>query len=140
MAEQIDREAAEGMLRAMHEHLKAADPIEVIAATIHPRATMRLLVSFGRQLRGRAAVVDALESGRQAAIFRARVLRFEWLDERTSLTTGHARYALEQGGHAEGNVYWLDELRDGLIWRVEAFRTESEARDAYERRHGPGAD
>ena len=31
---------------------------------------------------------------------------------------------LRLGGHAEGNVYWLDEFRDGLIWRVQAFLHE----------------
>ena len=76
---------------------------------------MRLLVSFGQPLHGRAAIVDALEKGREAAIYRARVHRFEWLDEHTLLTFAFARYALEGGGFAEGNVYWLDELHEGLI-------------------------
>jgi ketosteroid isomerase-like protein len=128
----LDRRAAEAMLRAMHEHIKAGDPIELISETIHPDAEMRLLVSFGKPVRGQAAIVAALENGRQAAIYRAQVHRHEWLDEQTSLTFAHARYALEQGGHAEGNVYWLDELRDGLIWRVQAFKSEAEARRAYE--------
>jgi hypothetical protein len=120
------------MLRAMHEHVRAADPIEPIAETIHPDAEMRLLVSFGKPLRGRASVVEALENARQATVYLAQVRRFEWLDEQTSLTTAQARYPLEAGGWAEGNVHWLDELRDGLIWRVQAFRTEAEARRAYE--------
>jgi hypothetical protein len=127
----IDQRAAEAMLRAMHEHVKAGDPIGAVAATIHPDAEMSLLVSLGKPLRGREAVVDALDTGRRAAIYRAEVLRFEWLDDHTSLTSATARYALEQGGHAEGSVYWLDELRDGLIWRVRVFRSEREARQAY---------
>ena len=63
---------------------------------------MRLLVSFGQPLHGRAAIVAALEKGREAAIYRARVHRFEWLDEHTLLTFAFARYALEGGGFAEG--------------------------------------
>jgi hypothetical protein len=127
----IDEREAEAMLRAMHEHVKAGDPIASVAATIHPDAEMRLLVSLGQPLRGRDEVVAALETGRRAAIYRAEVVRFEWLDDHTVLSFATARYALEQGGHAEGSVVWLDELQDGLIWRVRVFRSEREARQAY---------
>jgi hypothetical protein len=127
----VDRGAAEAMLRNMHEH-QGGTPITDLAASIHPKAVMRLLVSFNRLLKGREAVVDALESGRQAAIFRATVERFEWLDEHTALTFARARYALEHGGFAEGRIVWLDEIRDGQIWRVRNFKLESEARRAYE--------
>jgi hypothetical protein len=127
----VDRAVAEGMLRAMHEH-EGGSPIADLAASIHPKAVMRLLVSFNHLLKGREAIVAALESGRQATIFRASVERIEWLDEHTALTFARARYALEHGGFAEGRVVWLDEIRDGQIWRVRNFRLESEARRAYE--------
>ncbi len=130
-APSVDRAAAEAMLRAMHEH-HVGTSIGQIAALIHPEAEMWLLVSFNRMLRGREAVVDALEHGRQAAIFRAEVERFEWLDDHTALSFARARYALEHGGFAEGRVVWLDELRDGMIWRVRYFKHEAEAREAYE--------
>jgi hypothetical protein len=126
----VDRTAAEAMLRAMHEHQVGSSTAD-LAASIHPRAEMRLFVSFNRPLKGREAVVEALESGRQAEIFRASVERFEWLDEQTTLAFARARYALEHGGFAEGRVVWLDEIRDGLIWRVRNFRQEAEARAAY---------
>jgi hypothetical protein len=93
---------------------------------------MRLLVSYNRLVKGREAVVEALEHGRRAAIFRAQVERFEWLDEQTSLTFARGRYALEQGGYAEGRIVWLDEIRDGMIWRVRNFTHEADARHAYE--------
>jgi hypothetical protein len=118
------------MLRTLHEHVstqRAGD----IAPLIHPDAEMRLLISYGRLLRGRDTIVDALQHGRAAELYRAQGIGFEWLDEHTSLTSATARHALEQGGFAEGTVYWLDELRDNLIWRVEVFSTEQEARDAY---------
>ena len=104
-----------------------------VSSLIHENAQMRLLVSFGKLLEGREAVVEALANGWAADTFRARVLRFEWLDDSTSLTFAHARYALESGGFAEGNVYWLDELRNGRIWRVQAFKDEADARQAYQR-------
>jgi hypothetical protein len=81
-------------------------------------------------------VIEALERGRQASIYRAQVERFEWLDDETVLTSARARYALEQGGFAEGRVFWLDELRDGKIWRVRNFKQEAEARAAYDTGEG----
>ena len=129
----VDWTAAEAMLRAMHEHQGGSSNAD-LAASIHPQAEMRLFVSFNRLVKGREAVLEALESGRQAEIFRASVERFEWLDEQTALTFARARYALEQGGFAEARVVWLDEIRDGLIWHVRNFRQEAEARAAYESR------
>jgi hypothetical protein len=129
MSDAADR--AEVMIRALHEH-STGEPTDEIATFIHEDAEMRLLVSFGKPLYGRAAVLNALERGREAEFYRARVHRFEWLDERTLLTFALARYALEGGGFAENNVYWLDEFRGGLIWRVTVFQSEKEARRAYE--------
>lgn len=130
MEANLDRAELESKLRTMHEH-EGRVPAGELADLIHPDCRMRLLVSFGKLLRGRDAVLDALEAGRQAAIFRARVDRFEWLDETTVLTFARARYALEKGGHAGGRVVWLDQFRDGLIWRVHAFKQEDETRRAY---------
>ncbi|HEX3456115.1 MAG TPA: hypothetical protein VHS03_15950 [Gaiellaceae bacterium] len=98
---------------------------------IHPQAEMRLLVSLGRPLRGRARVVDALESGRSAVLFRAGDIAFEWLDMTSVLGFGHARYAREDGEIVERDVCWLCEFKDGLVWRVQAFDTEKAARQAY---------
>jgi hypothetical protein len=120
------------VLRALHEH-STDEPIELIEPLIHPDAEMRLLVSHGELLRGRQEIVKALEYGRAAETFRALVRRFEWLDDSTSLTSAHARYALAGGGMAEGQVFWLDELRDGMIWRVRVFKSDADARDTYER-------
>jgi hypothetical protein len=128
----VDRASAEALLRAMHEHT-TEDAVQRLAGMIHEDARMRLLVSFGKLLEGREAIVEALTGSWAAETYRARVVRFEWLDDSTALTYGHARYALEGGGFAEGNVYWLDEIRDGRIWRVQAFRDETEARRSYRR-------
>ena len=125
-----ERAILESRLRVMHEHEGRA-PIEEIASFIHPECRMRLLVSFGSLLRGREAVLEALDEGREAAIYRAQLERFEWLDEATVLSFGRARYALEQGGFAEGRVVWLDCFRDGLIWSIQAFKREADARRAY---------
>jgi hypothetical protein len=134
-SDQLDRAAAEGMLRALLEHVTHVmgdRSTGGIRAAIHPDAQMRLLVSFGKPLRGRRAVVDALERGRPAVVFRARIVRFDWLDEVTALSFGEARYVLEEGDVVESDVCWLSEFRDGLIFRVEAFTTEVAARRAYE--------
>lgn len=130
---------AEAALLAFHEHVKDAASIEQLAAIIHPEAEMRLLVSFGEPLQGRAAILEALQAGREAELFRAHVLGFTWLDPTTALTEGRARRALKGGGHADGHVHWLDELRDGLVYRVEVFYSEADARTAFARRALPGA-
>jgi ribosomal protein S11 len=129
-----DKVRAEEMLRALYEHamqVMGGQPASSVRELIHPHAEMRLFVSFRKPVHGRAAVVRALETGLGATVFRATVLRIEWLDDVTSLTHGHARYALERGGTAEGDAYWLGEFRDGLIWRVQAFESEAAARQAY---------
>ncbi len=132
----LARSVAEDALRRMHEH-GTVDGIGGVADLIHPEAEMRLLISAGRLLRGRQAVLDAFADEPNAALYAGRVLRFEWLDGSTALTFGQARYPLAGGGFAEGSVFWLDEVRDGLIRRVEAFKTEAEARETYARRVRP---
>lgn len=130
-----DRRNAELLLRAMHEHT-ADDDDAALGESIHEDAEMRLLVSHGEILRGRAEILRALARGAEATTFRAEVERFEWLDATTSLTFAHARYSLENGGVADGRVYWLDEIRDGKIWRVRVYRSEVEARAAYRNSSG----
>jgi hypothetical protein len=117
------------MLRTFHERI--VDEPGELAPLIHPDGEMRLLVTYGRPVHGRAAILDALAEARQADIYHAEITGFEWLDDRTVLTSATARYAIERGGFAAGRVSWLDEFRDGLIWRVTAYRNERAARKAY---------
>ena len=63
-------------------------------------------------------------------IYSAEVEDCESLDPVTLFLRGQARYAL-QDGFAASPVFWLDCFRDGLLWRVEAFRTEAAARAVY---------
>jgi hypothetical protein len=132
--ERLDRAEAERMVRLLHEHRRGGGGSDLVAV-IHPEAEMRLLIIYGTVLRGGATIIRALESARRnAELYDASVRRFEWLDQRTLLVFGHARYALPGGGHAEGRVYWLDEFRDGRIWRAHVFMREAGARRAYEER------
>jgi hypothetical protein len=92
---------------------------------------MRLLVNRLRPLRGRDAVVEMFSRVREASIYSAKVEQTLWLDERTLLISGNARYPLEDGGLAMSRIWWLDEFLDGRLSRVRAFDTEAEARAAY---------
>jgi hypothetical protein len=130
MTEASDTSRNEAIIRALHEHW-IEEPIELIGPYIHPDAEMRLLVSYGELVRGREGVMRVMHEGREAATWRAAVEEIEWLDPDTALTSGHARYPLRGGGFGEGRVYWLDRLRDGMIWHVRVFRTEDAARSAY---------
>jgi hypothetical protein len=125
-----DTSRGEAMVRALHEYW-IEEPIDLITPYIHPDAEMRLLVSYGELVRGREGVARAMHEGRAAATWRAEVDRVEWLDSETALTSGYARYPLQGGGFGEGKVFWLDRLRDGMIWHVRVFRSEDEARQAY---------
>jgi hypothetical protein len=121
----------ETVIRAVHEHW-IEEPIELIAEYIHPEAEMRLLVSYGALVCGRAEVARVMHEGREASTWRARVDRIEWLDAETALTSGYARYPLQGGGFGDGAVFWIDELRDDMLWRVRVFRSEDEARQSFE--------
>jgi hypothetical protein len=101
-----------------------------IAALIHEDAEMVLLSNRLQPLRGRQRIMAALARGREAEIYHAEVERCELLDDDVLLVIGQARYALADNGIGVSRVWWLDEFRDGLLWRVEAFRTEAAARQA----------
>jgi hypothetical protein len=91
---------------------------------------MRLLITYGELVHGRDAVMRAMQEGREASTWRAAVNAIEWVEDDVALTSGYARYPLQTGGFGEGKVFWLDELRDEMIWRVHVFRDEEEARSA----------
>ena len=83
--------------RRFHEH-QIDEPLERIAELISEDAEMKLLVAHLRLLRGKHAIMAALEEGREAEMYAAKVDRCELLDEETLLVAGHARYAAENGG------------------------------------------
>jgi hypothetical protein len=116
--------------RRFHER-ELEDPPDRIAALIHEDAEMTLFANHLRPLRGRRTIMAGLARGRDAEIYQAEVERCELLGDNVLLVTGQARYALDRG-IGVSRVWWLDEFRDGLLWRVQAFRTEAAARQAYE--------
>jgi SnoaL-like protein len=116
--------------RRFHER-QLEDRADRIAALIHEDAEMTLLANYLRTTRGRRAIMAALARGREAEIYQAEVEQCELLSDDILLVRGQARYALDDSGVGVSRVWWLDEFRDGLLWRVEAFRTEQAALDAY---------
>ena len=116
--------------RRFHER-QLEDRADRIAALIHEDAEMTLLANYLRTMRGRRAIMAALARGRDAEIYQAEVEQCELLSDDILLVRGQARYALDDSGVGVSRVWWLDEFRDGLLWRVEAFRTEQAALDAY---------
>jgi hypothetical protein len=121
----------ETVARRFHEH-QTQDPLSYLAELVHEDAEMTLLINHLQPLRGRQAIMAALERGREADYHRAHIERDEWLDGSVLFLSGQARYAHQDGGISNSRVWWLDEFRDGLLWRVRAFMTEAEARAAYE--------
>jgi len=103
---------------------------------MHEDAVMALFVNHLQPISGRANILAAVGSGRASDAYRAAVRSCEWLDASTLLVSGWVRHALERGGFSEGSVWWLDEFRDGLLWRVQGFKYEADARVAFAR-HAP---
>jgi hypothetical protein len=126
----------EATARRFHER-QLEERAERIAALIHEDAEMTLLANCLRTLRGRRAIMAALARGRDVDIYQAEVDHCEALGPEVLLVRGQARYALDDNGIGVSRVWWLDEFHDGLLWRVEAFRTEQAALDAYESRRLP---
>ena len=98
---------------------------------IHEEAEFSLLVFEGRTVKGRTAIVRELNSWK-GSLYRPRAIEVQRLDETTVLVRGSAHYPRGRG-HAAGQVWWIDQVRDGLIWRVRGFTSETAARDAYEK-------
>jgi len=123
----------EAIARRFHER-QLEDRPESIAALIHEDAEMTLLANHLRPIRGRRHIMDALARGREAEVYQAEVDRCEALGRDVLLVGGQARYALDDNGVGVSRVWWLDEFRDGVLWRVHAFRSEASARAAYDDR------
>jgi hypothetical protein len=96
---------------------------------IHENAEFSLLLFEGRTVKGRSAIASALNSWK-AGIYKPRADDFELLDETSVLVSGFGQYPRGRG-HGAGRVWWLDELRDGLVWRARGFTTEQAARAAH---------
>lgn len=109
--------------RRFHER-QLTDAPSAIADLIHEDAEMTLFVSHLRTVYGRESVMAALRKGREAEEYSAEVYDCQPIDDRTLVVRGQARYALEGSGFTVSRVWWLDEFCDGLLWRVQGFRTE----------------
>jgi hypothetical protein len=118
----------EAIVRRFHERQLEESP-ERLAKLIHPEAEMALVVNDFRPVRGRDQIIASLADARHQMIYSAHVERCEALDPTTLLLQGYARYAVERG-LSHSTIYWLDTFRDGLLWRVRAFRKEAAARAA----------
>jgi hypothetical protein len=125
------RSVLEAAARRFHEY-QTQDPLTRLGDLVHDEADMTLVINHFQPLHGRQAIMVALERGREADYHRAHVERTEWLDDYVLFIAGQARYAHQDGGIANSRVWWLDEFRDGRLWRVRAFLTEAEARAEYD--------
>jgi hypothetical protein len=99
---------------------------------VHEEAEFSLLLFDGRTVRGRTAIASELNSW-EGRLYKPKAFDVQRLDETTALVRGSARYPRGRG-HAAGQVWWVDEIRDGFIWRVRGFTSEKAARADYEQR------
>jgi len=123
------KKSLEALARLFHESDDTAVR-DHLAELIHEDAEMTLVMTHFRPVHGRPAILDALYEKRESVLYDATVEGCEWLDAHTLFVRGQARYAAEQRGVAQTTIWWIDEFRDGLLWRVRAFTNEAAARDA----------
>ena len=128
-----ERLRQEAIARYFHQSEDDADR-KRLSESIHENAEMALVMTHFRTIRGRDAIIEALYRRRESLLYSARVERSDWLDDHTLFVRGQVRYAAEDTGIIQSTMYWVDEFRDGLLWRVQAFQDEASARSA----HAPG--
>ena len=92
---------------------------------------MTLVMTHFRTVQSRDAIVEALYRRRESLLYSARVEGLDWLDDHTLLVFGQVRYAEREGGLVQSTIWWLDQFRDDMLWRVQAFRNETSARRAH---------
>lgn len=97
---------------------------------IHADAEFSLLVFEGRTVIGRAAIARELNSW-PGRLYKPAAFDVERLDDLTVLVRGSAQYSVPRSGLGAGRVWWLDEIRDGQVWRVRGFTNEQAARAAH---------
>ncbi len=97
---------------------------------IHEDAAFTLLMFQGRTVTGRTAIASELNSWK-GRLYKPQADRVMRLSDTAALVQGRALYPTTGRGHAAGQVWWVDELCDGLIWRVRGFTGERAARAAY---------
>jgi len=129
--EQPDRSAKDLLERFVAAYERDDD--EALKAVIHPKARWHPVTGGGELLRGRDAILAAVRSWRSQT-YRPTIHRLEALGKNTVLVGGRLRSELPGGGFADSPVVWIDEIRDGMIWRVQAYSSEEQARAAVNRR------
>lgn len=119
--------AMETLACRFHESDHDTDPTRIVQ-WIHEDSQMTLVRTHFRRIDGLQGIMDALYRERESVFYNAHVDRLEWLDEWTLLLRGYVRYAVEDKGFTQSTIWWLDEFRDGLLWRVRTFKNEAAAR------------
>jgi ketosteroid isomerase-like protein len=111
--------------------------LETIAPMLHPDVSAHPGIDGAPTLEGRAAVVDWwADIARRGTELEARPLDFEVHGE-TVIVRGYLRHR-DGRTLAENQVFWLFEVRDGLIARMESFPSRSAALAGICERDSPG--
>ena len=103
---------------------------DAFADLVHPDAQMDS-VAHQNILVGRDAVVKSTRSAAESAVFELAITAVEQLDDRTVMVVGSMRRPSDLGGFADSTLAWVDEVRDGMLWRSWAFNSAAEARRSF---------
>ena len=88
----------------------------------------------GERVVGPDELMDVFEA-LEKTMFSVGATSTQAIDDDAVLISGRLRYPLPTGGLADGHRSWILTFKDGLVWRSCFYRSDAEARAAYER-HG----
>ena len=80
--------------------------------------------------------VAAVRAAYQAGVYGVSPWKHEEIDDGAVLSSGAVQYRPTPGTMRDAVFYWVTTGKDGLMWRVKAFR-ERDAALEHLRRHGP---
>jgi hypothetical protein len=88
----------------------------------------------GEQVVGPDELMDVFEA-LQNSTYAVGATTTEPIDDHAVLISGRLRHPLPGGGLGDSHRSWILTFKDGLVWRSCFYRSDDEARAAYER-HG----
>lgn len=109
------------------ETFEAGD-LEGFGELVHDDVESRLVLCGGKPIRGKAAYLAALADAKKRVLV-ASPRQVTVVDDGAAIIVGRLQYPLRPSGIADSAACWTVEVRDGKVFRVTAFATDSEARE-----------
>jgi len=124
-----DRESAVEVVTAAMNAFARGD-VDAMAAHVHPDADIEMVGLGGEIVHGVDGLRDALAVAGDRS-HRPTMSSVEPVGDDGAMMIGRVRYGDSSGAVWDRDAVWLSIVRDGKIWRVRAFGSVDDAREAY---------